>query len=212
MIELDKASPGDRFGARDGEVWTYVRRAANSRLGHMLSDRCGIVYGFCADGSFWRSDDEGPHDLIRALDDPAPAEAELGDAEWARTVDPIAKQLELAANFNGDYKNNGKGAAALAKLFRTMAGKLDFAVREMRAAPTDEALILRATKAEAALEEARKVIAPFADFGAYLESESEGVDDSDEMNLYLGDYIFFSFKAGDFRAARDWHSKHGGGE
>lgn len=167
-IVLTTAQAGDRFEARDGEVWTYVRKS--SPLSHLLADDQGHKYAFGDFGSYCCASCQSGHDLIRALDSPAPAPAEpMGDAGL----------VEMPAA----WINEG----ALEDL-RKASARID-------------ALLLRATKAEAALDEARKVIAPFV-------KEADLHPDSWSDAIEFGDHI----ELRDCRAARDWHSKHGGGD
>lgn len=52
------------------------------------------------------------------------------------------------------------------------------------------------------IEKLEAALRPFADIADLLDSETEGVSDTDEMNLYLYDYLAGRYEAGDFRTAR----------
>jgi hypothetical protein len=46
-----------------------------------------------------------------------------------------------------------------------------------------------------------KALMPFADFSDYLDSETTGFDDSDELELTINGHTLFGFKVGAFRQA-----------
>lgn len=243
MIELDKASPGDRFEARDGEVWTFVeRKLEDIRNPCVLTDGHGNFH-FTIRGHWIDDDVDQKHDLIRALDAAAPAEPEQGDA--AEAGDDRMTFEEVAGIFQGGIPieaisiiQSGLGPAGcrekLLDLAKTKAAGVDAGlVAELKAAAVPfkpgmpgvlpsralygkaairiEALLLRATKAEAAMEEARKVIAPFAKAGELFAKAPYSPE--------FGQCIYnpaagpeYSLGEAHLRAARDWHSKNGGGD
>lgn len=52
------------------------------------------------------------------------------------------------------------------------------------------------------IEKLEAALRPFAGIADLLDAETEGVSDTDEMNLYLYDYLAGRYEAGDFRTAR----------
>lgn len=66
------------------------------------------------------------------------------------------------------------------------------------------ALVKGRESAEAKLAKARKVIEPFADISDLVDSETEGMADSDEFELLFHDYLLAKWPLSTFRAARRW--------
>jgi len=76
--------------------------------------------------------------------------------------------------------------------------------KALRAGLHAEIASLRAENArlKARLEEAGKVIEPFADISDLVDAETEGLGDSDEFELLFADYLLAKFPLSAFRAAR----------
>lgn len=52
------------------------------------------------------------------------------------------------------------------------------------------------------IEKLEAALRPFADVADLLDAETEGISDTDELDLYLYDYLAMRYEAGDFRSAR----------
>lgn len=77
-IELSKAHVGQRYVARDGEVWRYVRPYDLKPGWHLLGSPNGFTCEFTTNGEYY-GNEASDHDLVRAPDEPAPAPSEAGD-------------------------------------------------------------------------------------------------------------------------------------
>jgi hypothetical protein len=64
-----------------------------------------------------------------------------------------------------------------------------------------------ALKAE--VEKLKAALEPFATFGEWMELETEGFSDTDELQLMCGEHLFENFKVGDFRRARALEAQGG---
>ena len=177
-IDLSTARNGQRYEARNGEVWTYVREIKlqpHNDIFYECQRRNGRWKAFYQNGR--SSKEDQPDDLIRALDDPAPVEAGQTDAEFAVRLRKLANRIAP----NGMKIPNGIAAgeetdAALieaATRIEAMAAEIEALTRAVEKAQRerDEHLstaftaayelaqaLGRASRAEFAVEEARKMI------------------------------------------------------
>lgn len=66
----------------------------------------------------------------------------------------------------------------------------------------NQAAIEAAFASNARIEKLEAALRPFADVADLLDAETEGISDTDELDLYLYDYLAMRYEAADFRTAR----------
>lgn len=190
-VDLRNAEKGDRFEARDGEVWTYVKPENGV---HVLSDRLGGEASFGHDGLSARKNDDLVLYIPRAkTKTPVPPMPASSDIAHLRAV-AEEEDADLVAELK----------AAAVPLKPGVPGVLPSRALYARAATRIEALLARATKAEAALDEARKVIEPFAKAAdaiqTYIPADDSVLIFAHYPSLFGGQT---EVRVGHLRAARD---------
>lgn len=179
-----------------------AKYTANSLYGDDSMAQCRK----CGASAYWRKWN------VRALDSPAPAPAEpMGD-------------VGLVDRERNAWRENCQNAAVARCMIRDAIGELfgpiasleseeAVLLRGPEAAHEAEAIIEALQRVSAALDEAQKVIAPFAEV-AHGEVWERFISDSKMvLRISNGDgsrhYCFVNAEC--FEGAHDWHSKHGGG-
>jgi molecular chaperone GrpE (heat shock protein) len=114
---------------------------------------------------------------------------------------------DISEEANGYRRQTLKAAAeTIEKLATALAAKDaelgEWKTAQARSAVAYEAVRKRAERAEAQLAEARKALEPFADIANLIDSETEGMSETDELELHFHDYLMASWPVSLFRAVR----------
>lgn len=132
--------------------------------------------------------------------------------DWASELRAIADG-RLMLNVRNGVTVARSMLARIADEFETMSTALaakDAELAEVRQQYVDanEARI----DAEAQLAEANKALEPFADIADLIDSETEGMSETDELALHFHDYLMASWPVALFRACRQALATSKGGE
>lgn len=106
-VDLSKAHVGQRYVARDGEVWTFVETKGRK---HYLSEPSRLNCWFFHDGKFGGVPNPSMYDLVHALPEPAPAPSEAEDVGNAKLLEEAAAVTEWLRSMNN---HNGRQVAKL---------------------------------------------------------------------------------------------------